>query len=213
MYRLVKRDNDETSLTLDSSVKHLYWGSTGTPNPINTADDKGVAFYFSSSATSGTTYGEYIRLDGSGVGAEFIGGRRKVMLSGAAGNAHGGHDTVEVKSTGYATGLCTGLRGNIVFTTDTVVPYGTYYAVMGEIYPAGNTSALPTSNACLCCSAPTGTALDTKVNAIAFNGADGSGKMIYTSPDTDAASSVSVRCTVNGTAVYMHLYAAQNSGS
>jgi hypothetical protein len=208
MYRLVKRDNGETSLTLDPSVKHLYWGSTGTPNPINTADDKGVAFYFSSTATSGTTYGQYTRLDASGVGVEAIAGRSKVMLSGAAGNAHGHHATVEVTSTGYATGLCTGVRGNIVFTTDTVVPYGTYYGVMGEIFPAGATSALPTSNACLCCSAPTGSALNDVVNAIAFEGADGSGHMVYTNADTDTAAG-SIRILVNGAAKYLRFYAAQ----
>jgi hypothetical protein len=186
----------------------LYWGSTGTPCPINTADDKGVALYFSSTATSGTTYGEYIRLDGNGAGAEFIGGRRKVLLGAAAGNAHGGHDTVEVTSTAYVTGLCTGVRGNIVFATDTAVANGTYYGVMAELYPAGATSALPAaSNACLCCSVPTGTALDLVANAIAFNGADGSGKMIYTHAPTTLAYAIKIR--INGVKAYLGAYTTE----
>ena len=211
MYRLIQRETDETSLTLDSSVKHLYWGSTGTPCPINTADDKGVALYFSSTATSGTTYGEYVRLDQKGASGEFIAGRFKTLLTVAsAANAHGLHATTETDtSAGNVTGLCTGVRGNVVLANRAIAA-GTYYGVMGEIYANGASSDVPaSSNACLCASlAGTATALDSTGNAISFAGTDGSGKMIYTNADSDAAAG-SIRILVNNAVKYLRFYAAQ----
>jgi len=104
------------------------------------------------------------------------------------------------------------LRGNIVFASDTVVPQGTYYGVMAELYPAGATSALPTaSNACLCCSVPTGTALDLVANAIAFNGADGTGKMIMSATDSSPDWTGSIRVLVNGAKRFIHFTSAEAS--
>jgi hypothetical protein len=176
-----------------------------------TANAIGIERYWTSAATSGTTYGWKNTLTGAGIGAEFIGGRDRCILTAAAGNGYGYHGTLEVKSTGYVTGQGAGIRGNIVFSTDTVVPAGTYYGVLGEIAPAGATSALPAgSNACLCASALTGTANDLVVNAIAFNGADGSGKMLYTHSITVGATAItSIRVRVNGVVGYMYVYAAQ----
>lgn len=216
MYRLIQRNQDETSLTLDSSVKSILWGDSTTPNTLSTAtasvDAKGVPLYFSATSTAGTTYGTYVYLKSAGAGAEAIASRSKTVLTVAAGNAHGSHDTLEVKAAGYVTGLGTAIRGNIVFGADEVVPQGTYYAVMGEIYAAGNTSDLPTSNACLCCSVPTGTAMLGKANAIAFNATSGTGNMLY-----DKGSSITgtmtgwIRILVNGAVRYLPFYAAAPS--
>jgi len=171
--------DDGTTVTMKDGVR-FGAGSATSPNTLLT-DERGTNNYYTSAATSGTNYARYTYLAGTGIGAEFIAGRDKCVLSAIAGNAHGNHSTVEVTSTGRVTGLCTGVRGNIVFATDTAVTGGTYYGVMAELFPAGNTSALPTaSNACLCCSVPTGTALDLVANAFSFAGADGTGKMIYT---------------------------------
>ena len=178
-------------------------GSSTTSLALNTAGIFGTAMYVSSTATSGTTYISYLKLTGNGAGAEFIASRAKVVLTAAAGNAHGAHHTLEVKAAGYVTGLGTAIRGNIVFTADEVVPRGTYYAVMGEIYAAGNTSALPASNACLCCSVPAGTAIDAVANAIAFVGTDGTGAMIDASSVTPTYVG-SIRILVNGAVRYLY---------
>jgi hypothetical protein len=196
IYRLIKRNNTETTFTL---------GTSTVPVVLSEADDKGLGAYFSGTVASGTTYGEYVRLDGNAAGAEFIAGRHKTLLkTAAAGNAHGHHATLEMDTlAGHVTGLGTGLRGNVV-VPERAVSAGTYYGVMAEIYPLGATSALPASNACLCISAPTGAAMDTVVNAIEFSGADGTGKMIYTATDTHQTFVGSVKIRVNGVTRYLH---------
>jgi hypothetical protein len=211
-YRFLHSSDGGTEITVDSTVNKIIRGTSSSAVAINTADDVGEANYFSSSATSGTTYGKYTKLSGTGAGAEFIGTRSKTVLSAAAGNAHGSHDTLEVTSTGYVTGLGTAIRGNIVFGSDTVVPQGTYYAVMGEIYAAGDTSSIPTaSNACLCCSVPAGTGIDAVANAIAFSGTDGATAMIYSATDASPDWTGSIRILVNGAKRYLHFTSAAAS--
>jgi hypothetical protein len=176
-----------------------------------TADAKGLETFWTSAATSGTTYGWKNTLTGAGIGAEFIGGRDRCILTAAAGNGYGYHGTLEVKNTGYVSGQGAGIRGNIVFSTDTVVANGTYYGVLAEIFPIGNTGKLPAgSNAVLGINAQSGTASDLVVNAMAFNGADGTGKMLYTHSITVGATAItSIRVLVNGVVGYMYVYAAQ----
>lgn len=176
-----------------------------------TADAIGVARYWTSAAVTGTTYGTKNTLTGAGIGAEFIAGRDRCVLTAAAGNGYGYHGTLEVKNTGYVSGQGAGIRGNIVFSTDTVVANGTYYGVLAEIYPIGNTGKLPAgSNAVLGINAQSGTASDLVVNAIAFNGADGSGKMLYTHSITVGATAISsIRVLVNGVVGYIYVYSAQ----
>ena len=205
-YRAFQMSADGTTVTMKPGVT-FGAGSSTSPNTL-AAGERGTNAYYTSAATSDTVYGRYHYLAGTGVGAEFIGGRDKVVLSAAAGNAYGNHSTVEVTSTGYATGQCAAVRGNIVFATDTVVPFGTYYGVMGELFPAGATSALPTSNACVCCSVPTGTALDLVANAMAFNGADASTKMIYTH-NPGATFSGSIKILVNGAKRWLYFASAE----
>jgi hypothetical protein len=194
-----------------SPNRKLTVGTTSSPLALTVADEMGQKQYYSTAKTSGTNYGTYVRMDASGAGVEAIAGRRKTLLTGTTvGNAHGGHDTLEISDAGMVTGLGTGLRGNVVFNTDTVVTGGTYYGVMAEIYPAGATSALPAgSNACLCCSAPTGSALDDVVNAIAFSGADGAGHMIHTQSNHPTTLAGSIRILVNGSKAYLPFYTSE----
>lgn len=180
-------------------------GTTGTPFALNTAGQTGVKAFFSTTATSDTTYGQYTRLDVSGAGVEGIAGRNKTLLKVASvGNAHGAHDTLELDtSAGNVTGLGTGHRGNLV-VADRAVAAGTYYGAMAEIYPLGNSAALPAaSNACLGINAQTGTAMDLVANAISFSGADGTGKMIDTSSVTPTYAG-SIRILVNGAIRYLY---------
>jgi len=165
-------------------------------------------FLLTVSNKTGRTYARKNTLYGTGAGAEFIAGRDRTILSAAAGNAHGSHSTLEVNSTSYVTGLGTGSRSNIVFSADTVVPQGTYYGLLAEIYPIGNTGALPAaSNACLGINAAAGTASDLTANAISFTGTDGSGKMIYTHAPTTLA--YAIKCRVNGVKAYLGLYTTE----
>lgn len=190
----------------------LTIGTSASPEAMNTAGSIGDARYFSTTATSGTTYGKYNKLSASGIGVEAIADRNKVVLSAAAANAHGSHDTLEVTSTGYVSGLGTAIRGNIVFGSNTVVPAGTYYAVMAEIYAAGNVSSMPAaSNACLCCSVPAGTEIDKVANAIAFAGTDSATSMIYSATDATPDWTGSIRILVNGAIRYLHFTSAAAS--
>ena len=211
-------DYTNGALYMAQATGSSYWqrlGVTSTSaSPFSlstTANAIGIEQYWTSAATSGTTYGEKNTLTGAGIGAEFIAGRDRCILTAAAGNGCGYHGTLEVKNTGYVTGQGAGIRGNIVFSTDTVVPNGTYYGVLAEIYPIGNTGALPAgSNACLGINAQPGTANDSVVNAIAFNGTSASGKMLYVHSITPAGTATaSIRVLINGVVKYLYVYDAQ----
>jgi hypothetical protein len=208
-YRSFLMTDDGKTVTMKDGIAFGAGNST-TSNTL-AASGIGQPTYYTSAATTGTTYGYYNKLTGTGAGAEFIAGRNKTVLSAAAGNAHGTHSTLEVTSTGYVTGMGTASRANIVFGTDTVVPQGTYYGLLAEIYPIGNTGALPAgSNACLGINAAAGTASDLTANAISFGGTSGSGKMIYTHSITVGATAVSsIRVLYNGVVGYMYIYSAQ----
>jgi len=200
------------NLRLDQiKARRVQIGVSATPVAINTANQRGLDAFFSSTATSGTTYGQYIRLDSNGAGQEAIAGRFKTLLKKAGiGNAHGVHGTLEGDtSAGAITGLGTGIRGNVV-VPDRILG-GTYFGVMAEIFPLGNSAALPAgSNACLGISAPAGTEMDKVVNAISFAGTDGTGKMIYTHAITmGATGACGIRCIVNGVARWIPLVAAE----
>jgi len=196
---------DKIAQELNTRTGTTETGTSASPLAINTADDCGLKAYFSSTATSGTTYGHYLRLDSNGAGQEAIAGRFKTLLKKASiGNAHGMHGTLETDtSAGNVTGLGTGIRGNLV-CADRAVAAGTYYGVLAEIYPLGNTAALPAaSNACLGINLQAGTAMDLVGNAISFSGTDGTGAMIDASSVTPTYVG-SIRILVNGATRYLY---------
>ena len=179
-------------------------GTSSAPAAINTVDQVGIKTYWSTTATSGTNYGIYNYLKANGAGVEAIATRAKTLLSIASvGNAHGLHATLETDtSAGNVTGLGTGIRGNLVLANRAVAA-GTYYGVMAEIYPLGNTAALPAgSNACLGINAQPGTESDKVVNAISFSGTDGSAAMIYSKSATCTFTGY-IRVLVNGAIRYI----------
>jgi len=188
-------------------------GNSTTPMALTVADKVGHNKFYSTAMTSGTNYGDYSRMDASGVGVEAIAGRSKTLLKAAGvGNAHGRHDTLEMDtSAGAITGLGTGHRGNVV-VPDRAIATGTYYGAMAEIYPLGNSAALPSgSNACLGINAQPGTAMDLVVNAISFGGTDGAGKMIVSATDASPDWTGSIRILVNGAKRYIHFTSAEAS--
>lgn len=184
-------------------------GTSSVPMPINAVGAIGYERRYSSTVTSGGTYGEYTQLEVLGAGTNtMIAGRSRVMLSiDGVGNAYGRHDTLELStSAGAITGLGVGHRGNVV-VANRAVATGTWYGVMGEIFPLGNTAALPTSNAALCANIQPGTAMDLVGNLMAFGGTDGSTKPIYTHNPGNTFSG-SIRILVNG--AIKHLYFADS---
>jgi len=185
-------------------------GATASMLAINTASQMGIAAFFSTTATSGTTYGEYIRLNGSGAG-EKIAGRHKTLLTGnGVADAYGHHATLEFDtSAGALTGQGAGLRGNLV-VANRAIANGSVYGIFAEIYALGNSAALPAnSNAVLGLNIQPGTAMDLVANYFAFNGTVGDGKAIHNAaPDTLAGS---VRVLINGVAAYIPYYTNQHA--
>lgn len=204
---------DLSNVVVDTATTGCFEkiGVSSTPIAMNTANQIGRASFISTTATSGTTYIDYARLDVSGAGLEAIAGRSKVLLKVASvGNAHGRHDTLELDtSAGNVTGLGTGHRANLV-VADRAVAAGTYYGAMAEIFALGNTAALPAlSNACLGINLQAGTAMDLVGNAISFGGTSGKGKMIYGVTPTTIGGSI--RVLVNGAIMYLAYYTTEGA--
>jgi hypothetical protein len=205
--------DDGKTVTMKDGVSFGMGGISSTvPNTL-VAGGIGSPSYFTSGGVSGETYARYNKLVATAAGTgEFIAGRDRTVLSAAVSNAHGVHDSLEVSSTGYVTGLGTAVRGNVV-VTNTAVPAGTYYGVLAEIYASGNTSALPAaSNACLGINLQAGTAMDAVGNAISFSGTSSATSMVD-SHNLAIASlgniTSSVRVLVNGAVRYIPLVTAR----
>jgi hypothetical protein len=189
----------------DDAIERV--GTSGVPKTINAVGFTGYLKYYSTSATSGTTYGDYTRLDltAAGVGLEGISGRSKTLLqANGIGNAHGRHDTLETDtSAGAITGLGTGHRGNVV-VANRAHATGTWYGAFAEIYALGNSAALPaSSNAALGINIQPATAMDLVGNSIAFNATDGSTKPVYTHNPGNTFTG-SIRILVNGAVRYLY---------
>jgi hypothetical protein len=202
-----------SGVTIGTSTTGTFikMGLVGTPYALNTPGQSGVKMYVSTTATSDTTYGQYIKLSGTGAGAELIGLRSKASAGIAGvGNAHGAHFSMEFgASAGDVAGLATAVRGNVV-VPNRAIAQGTYYGSMAEIFAEGNTSALPTaSNACLGINLQAGTAMDLVGNAISFSGTDGTGKMIVSATDAAPDWTGSIRILVNGAKRYIHFTSAE----
>lgn len=205
-YRAFTMTDDGTTVTMKSGVSFGMGGSSSVPNAL-AAGGVGSPSYFTSAAASGETYARYNKLAATAAGTgEFIAGRDKTVLSAAVANAHGAHDSLEVSITGYVTGLGTAIRGNIVVANN-VVPFGTYYGVLAEIFASGNASSIPAgSNACLGINLQAGTEIDKVGNAISFSGTANATSMIDT--HNLAVGSLgnitnSIRVLVNGAIRYI----------
>ena len=193
----------------------LITGSSTSPNAINTAGQIGNAGYYSTKATSGTTYGVYTRLYVTGAGVEAIAGRSRTLVKVAGvANAHGQHDTLELDtSAGSVLGLATGHRANLVLPARAVLG-GNYFGAMSEIYiPASGDISGVTK--CAIHEFSTGsqdaTAEKTIKNAFSFDtGSTGTGNMIYIHAVTLGATGAgSIRVLVNGTAYWIPLVGAE----
>lgn len=190
-------------------------GTSGTPATTAVANKSFFEHRCQSTATSGTSYGLYLGMQAHGAGAEHIAIRGRVPLTAAAGNAHGGHFTLEDDGTGKVTGLGTGCRMNWVMPDAATPAGGTYYGAMAEIYSNGanSSAAAVTQHAILAVqSAGHATGMATVKNAIAFAGTDGSGEMIYAHTiTTPGAAQGSVKCLFNGVVGHLYWWTAEGT--
>ena len=198
----------------DDAIERV--GTSAAPMAINAVDFMGYRLYYSTTATSGTTYGDYLRMSAGGAGSEVIASRPKVLLTAnSVGNAHGAHATLEPDTVlGSITGLGTGLRANLVLPARAVLG-GTYFGAMSEIYcnGAGASIAGVTKHAVheISVAGADATAMNTVKNAISFDhgGTDGTGQMIYTHTVTAGNGYGSIRILVNGSPRWIQFYNAE----
>jgi hypothetical protein len=143
---------------------------------------------------------------------------RHVLGAVAAGGIHGAHiglSFLTTSSIAKCTGLGVALRATFEVPNRSILSGGTYYALQAEMYCVGSSSSMAacTKHAVLGIGAngdATGGA--TVKNAIAFDGPDATGNMVYTHSITVGATAAgSVRILANGTVGYMYWYAAQGS--
>jgi hypothetical protein len=190
-------------------------GTASDPALTSTASKSFMEFRCKTTATSGYNYGLYFGVEGAGTGSYPLAIRGRSYISGACGNAHGGHFTLEDDAgSGKVTGLGTGCRMNWVLGTAAQEAGGTYYGAMAEIYANGASSspAAVTRYAVLGIGAngdATGAA--TIKNAIDFHstGADASGNMIYTHAHAEGNAAGSIRVLINGVAKYLKFWDAE----
>lgn len=188
-------------------------GTTGSPVALNTTGQRGIQEYYSTTATSDTTYGRYTQLKVLGAGVEGIATRSRLLASIAGiGNAHGHHATLELDAAaGSVTGLGTGLRANLVLPGRALPSGGTYYGAMAEIYSnaSADISAV-TEHAILAVQANGDNTAKAKVlNAFSIAGTDGTGKMIYTATWSAPTFTGSIRFLLNGAVRYIPFTSAQ----
>ena len=180
-------------------------GTSSVPMPI-AEGSIGYVKRYSTLTEAGGIYGEYTQLDVLAAGTQTaISGRNRVMLKAdGVGNAYGRHDTLETDTlAGTVTGLGVGHRGNLV-VANRAHAAGTWYGALAELFPLGNTAAVPAgSNAALGVNIQPGTAMDLVGNLIAFGGTDGTTKPIYTHNPGNTFSGA-LRILVNGAVKYLY---------
>ena len=191
-----------------------FTSTSAAPLALNSADAVGIGNWISSTATSGTTYGHYVRVDSNGVGQEAIAGRFKVLLKKAAiGNAHGAHCTLETDtSAGSVSGVGSGLRANLV-VAGRIIPTGTYHGLVAEIYlPASGSLALCGQSSVLqiCTTGGNATAEKTVPAMISFDTlSTGTGNLIVEATDASPDWTGSIKILVNGNLRYLHYTSAE----
>lgn len=205
-----------------SSASGLIIGTGTSASPATTAvaDDKFMEFRCESTATTGDNRLAYLRYELSGTGGgECL--RAFTKLSATVGTAHGAHLTLDL-NTGAddkVTGLGVGMRGQLLVGNVAVPANGTYFGTQSEIYMAGSTStlaAVTTYAIAAFVASGDATGVATVLNAMAFQGSAGTGKMIYNNNSTGAAeSNGSIRILVDEgsgyVARYIRYWDAENS--
>lgn len=164
--------------------------SSTDPAATSIASYKFFSYYAKTTATSGDNRLMYMRYEQSGAGGGGECLRAFSVASAALGTARGAHISFVASATGYVTGLAVGVDGQL-YVNGIIPAGGNYFAMQAEMYFAASaTIAAPTAHAILSIKAAgDATAMATCLNAIAFSGTEGTGKMIYNNNSTGGTES------------------------
>jgi len=175
----------------------------------DTAAMKFISIYTDCGATSGDSRGMYLRhyITGAGGGGEAA--RLYTTVENVAGaTAHGAHIALSFAATGSITGLGVAMRATLQIPNG-VMTYGTYAAVMGEIWSDGSASD------------PSGVTelafirlinggdgagiakVDDKAYLLTLEGGSTSGGNVVVASTTEANYALAARCKLNGTEAWL----------
>lgn len=192
-------------------------GTAASPATTATADKNFLDFRVQSTATSGDSRGEYMRLylAGAGVSGEAL--RAFTTVSDvAAANAHGAHISLSLGTSGTVTGQGIATRSTLHMPTTALASNVTMAAIEAEIWSDGSTSdpggsTLLSFIRCNNGGDTTGAAdVDDDAVVLDLQGfTSGSGNVFFVSaPQTLAAS---FRIRVGSTLYYVPLYSTQST--
>jgi len=193
---------------VDSSAL-LHGGGTATYPLVNsTADAKFMSYYMTSSATSGTSRGLYLRLYlTANAGGEALRAYTTVSSNTPADTVNGGHISLDFgSSAGTVTGLGTGARMTL-HIPDRAITAGTLAAGQSEVFMDG-TSSSPTATTLalhrFVVDGGDSTAQNKVTHALDFAGL---GAAIFGSNSAWSLSKV-LKIKINGTSYYIGLSTA-----
>lgn len=193
----------------------LGLGTSADPIATAVADKNAVEFRSKSTATSGDHRTIYTRCEigGAGGAGESLRGNT-VVTAAAGGTVNGAHGSVSIGAGGSIAGMASGVRGNFLIP-DSAISGGTIYGMLAELYAEGSSSDISGATAHACLGIQAGgdaTGKGTVANAIAINGTDGTGEMLYEHTiTTPGAAAGSVQCDFNGTTGFLYWWATEGA--
>ena len=184
-------------------------GAEGATHPLGATAGKGLSFYLTSTASSGTSRGEYIRLYlPSGAGGEALRAYTTVSSDTPDDTVNGGHISLDFgASAGNVTGEGQAVRATLHLPASRTLN-GTLAAVKAELFSDGSGSGISNASFLRCTAAGTGcgcvddTGFFFSVDGLTAN----TGKLYRVAAPTSLAASLRVK--VNGTTYYLPLYTA-----
>ena len=182
-------------------------GTSASPATTSTASKFFMEFRCQSTATSGDNRLLYMRYDLNGTGGgECI--RAFTKLTAAVGTARGVHISLDISSSGSASGLGLGMDGQLLVFNGALTG-GTYAALNSEIFSAGSSTDVSgvTEISLLRLSLggdSTGAAnVDDKAFFMTLTGGSiASGNIVVTETD-ETKFSHKIRCNFNGTTLFL----------
>lgn len=183
-------------------------GTSAAPLLSSAANAKFLEFRCKNTATSGDNRLAYLRFEMSGAGGGGEAIRAFSKPTAALGTARGAHISLDFgDSGGSVSGLGVGVDAQLLIGNH-AYNSGTVFAGQSEIYMSGSSSTVPASHAIHSIKANgDATGVANVLNAFAFAGSTGTGKMIYNSDSTGATeSNGSIRILVDEGSGYVARY-------
>ena len=182
-------------------------GTSGTPATSSTPDEKFIEFRCQTTATSNDNRLMYLRYEGNGAGATVECLRAFTKMTAALGNARGAKFSLDGDSNGRVTGEGCGVMGQWL-VADAAISSGTYSAVQADIYHAGSSSSIASTQTAFFRGTLTGdsTGIDvTDDNAylLELDGNTIAGGNIVHAQNDETKFSHLIRCRFGGTVLYL----------